>query len=73
MLYSIVGSNSAFSPSSAKELENIDFSKLLKDPAKEDGEGKIEILRTKVKTVARLTRLFKNLRYATTYIIIEYL
>jgi len=73
MLYSIVGSNSAFSPSSAKELENIDFSKLLKDPAKEDGEGKIEILRTKVKTVARLTRLFKNLRYVTTYIIIEYL
>jgi hypothetical protein len=31
MLFSIVGSNQAFSPLSAKELENIDFSKLTKD------------------------------------------
>jgi hypothetical protein len=49
---------------SAKELENIDFSKLVRDPSKPKakGEDKLEILRTKVKTVARLQRLFKNLR-----------
>lgn len=62
MLYAIVGSNNAYSPVSAKELERIDFSQLLKDSSKEKGELKKEILRTKVKTVARLTRLFKNLR-----------
>jgi serine/threonine-protein phosphatase 2B catalytic subunit len=62
MLYAIVGANTAFSPRSAKELDNIDFSKIMKDPTKEKGEEKIEILRTKVKTVARLQRIFKNLR-----------
>lgn len=62
MLYSIVGSNQAFSPVSSRELENIDFQQLLKDSSKETGESKLEILRTKVKTVARLTRIFKNLR-----------
>ena len=31
--------------------------------AQAQGESKIEILRTKVKTVARLQLLFKNLRY----------
>lgn len=54
MLYSIVGSNEAFSPNSARELENIDFSKLMRDPNKEQESEKIEILRTKVKAVARL-------------------
>jgi len=47
---------------SAKELENIDFSKLMKDYGKEEKKERTEILRTKVKTVARLQRLFKNLR-----------
>jgi len=55
MLFSIVGSNNAYSPLSAKELENIDFSKLMKDYSKTDEKKeRIEILRTKVKTVARL-------------------
>lgn len=55
MLYAIVGANAAFSPRSAKELDNIDFSKIMKDPTKKaSGEEKLEILRTKVKTVARL-------------------
>lgn len=54
MLFAIVGLNTAYSPRSAKELDNIDFSKIFKDPAKVNGEEKIEILRTKVKTVARL-------------------
>lgn len=62
MLYAIVGANTAFSPRSAKELDNIDFGKIMKDPAKESGEEKLEILRTKVRTVARLQRIFKNLR-----------
>jgi hypothetical protein len=39
---------------SAKELENIDFSKLIKDAGKEEKKERNEILRTKVKTVARL-------------------
>jgi serine/threonine-protein phosphatase 2B catalytic subunit len=34
----------------------------LKDSSKEEGEARKEILRTKVKAVARLTRIFKNLR-----------
>jgi len=63
MLYAIVGSNAAYSPVSSKELENIDFGKIIKDSSKAETEEKIEILRTKVKTVARLQRLFKNLRY----------
>lgn len=56
MLFNIVGSNSAYSPQSAKELDNIDFAKIMKDPAKQklSGEDKLDILRTKVKTVARL-------------------
>lgn len=62
MLYAIVGSNNSYSPMSAKELEHIDFSQLLKDSSKEEGEARKEILRTKVRTVARLTRIFKNLR-----------
>lgn len=63
MLYHFVGSNNAFSPVSAKELENIDFAKLMGDSEKADQtDDKLEILRTKVKTVARLQRLFKNLR-----------
>lgn len=63
MLYSIVGSNNAFSPRSAKELENIDFSKIMRDSAKEESENeRMEVLRAKVRTVARMQRLFKNLR-----------
>lgn len=63
MLFSIVGSNSAYSPTSAKELEKIDFTKLMKDyGATAEKKERSEILRTKVKTVARLTRIFKNLR-----------
>lgn len=34
----------------------------MKDYSKEEKKERSEILRTKVKTVARLTRLFKNLR-----------
>ena len=63
MLYSIVGRNAAYSPANSKELEHIDFSKLLKDYNKEESKSeRIEILRTKVKTVARMARIFKNLR-----------
>jgi serine/threonine-protein phosphatase 2B catalytic subunit len=62
MLFAIVGHNQAFSPRSAKELENIDFSKIMKDSSTEEKKERNEILRTKVKTVARLQRLFKNLR-----------
>lgn len=43
----------------------IDFSKVIKDY--KQGESKserMEILRTKVKTVARMQRIFKNLRYS---------
>ena len=69
MLYAIVGSNVTYSPKSTKELENIDFSKLMRDPKKKSGEDKLEILRTKVRTVARLTRMFKNLRYLLLFII----
>jgi serine/threonine-protein phosphatase 2B catalytic subunit len=55
MLYYFVGSNQAFSPMSAKELENIDFTKLIKDSEKvQSPDDKLEILRTKVKTVARI-------------------
>jgi hypothetical protein len=65
MLYSIVGRNAAYSPANSKELEHIDFSKLLKDYNKEESKSeRSEILRTKVKTVARMARIFKNLRYA---------
>lgn len=63
MLFSIVGQNTAYSPMSSKELEKIDFSQLMKDYSKtEEKKERTEILRTKVKTVARLQRLFKNLR-----------
>ena len=67
MLYSLVGGrNSAFSPASSKELDHIDFSKLLKSNG-EDGveptkNERLEILRTKVKSIARLSLIFKNLR-----------
>ncbi len=54
MLFSIVGSNNAYSPMSAKELEHIDFSQLTKDYNTEEKKERNEILRTKVKTVARL-------------------
>jgi serine/threonine-protein phosphatase 2B catalytic subunit len=60
MLFAIVGQNNNYSPKSAKDLEKIDFTQLLKDPSKE--HDKKEILRTKVMAVARLQRLFKNLR-----------
>lgn len=63
MLFSIVGRNTAYSPASSKELEHIDFSKLLKDYGKEESKSeRSEILRTKVKSVARMARIFKNLR-----------
>lgn len=63
MLYAIVGQNNAFSPRSAKELENIDFGKIMRDSAKEENEHeRMEVLRAKVRTVARMQRLFKNLR-----------
>ena len=35
---------------------------MLKDSSKEEGEARKDILRTKVKTVARLARIFKTLR-----------
>ena len=55
MLLHIVGSNQAYSPMSAKELEMIDFSKLMQDYSKTtEKKERSEILRTKVKTVARL-------------------
>jgi hypothetical protein len=63
MLLYIIGRNAAYSPASSKELEHIDFSKLLKDYSKEESKNeRAEILRTKVKSVARMARIFKNLR-----------
>lgn len=63
MLYSIVGRNQAYSPANSKELDHIDFSKLIKDYTKEESKSeRAEILRTKVKTIARMSRIFKNLR-----------
>lgn len=62
MLFYIVGQNNAYSPRSNKELENIDFSKIMQDPTHVKGEDKKDILRTKVRTVARMARIFKNLR-----------
>ena len=63
MLLHIVGSKSVYSPVSSKELEKIDFSKLMCDYSKTtEKKERSEILRTKVKTVARLQRIFKNLR-----------
>lgn len=48
---------------SSRDLEKIDFSKLLKDAGKEEKtDDKLDILRAKVRTVARMQRLFKNLR-----------
>lgn len=61
MLFHIVGHNAAFSPKSAKELDQIDFSKMM-IAQPNDKETKREILRTKVKTVARMMKLFRNLR-----------
>ena len=62
MLYNIVGNND-FSPTTNKELDNIDFNKVLKDSSQvEDHNERIDILRTKVKSIARLRRMFKNLR-----------
>ncbi len=64
MLFSIVGRNASYSPASSKELEHIDFSKLLKDYNKEASKAERgEILRAKVRSVARLSKIFKNLRY----------
>lgn len=63
MLLHIVGSKQAYSPVSSKELEQIDFSKLMIDYSKTtEKKERSEILRTKVKTVARMQRIFKNLR-----------
>jgi serine/threonine-protein phosphatase 2B catalytic subunit len=63
MLYSIVGRNTAYSPLCSTELDHIDFSKLLKDYSKEESkQERHEILKTKVRSVARLSRIFKNLR-----------
>ncbi len=63
MLLYVIGRNAAYSPASSKELEHIDFSKLLKDYSKEESKReRAEILRTKVKSVARMARIFKNLR-----------
>ena len=70
LLYNIVGQNNAYSPRSNKELENIDFSKLMKNPVKAKGEDKKEILRIKVRTVARMARMFKNLRYESLHCLI---
>lgn len=63
MLFYIVGRNAAFSPKSQKELDQIDFSKLLQDYSKTDSKSaRHEILRTKVRSVARISRMFKQLR-----------
>jgi len=60
MLFNIIGRNEAFSPKTSKELDEIDFTKLVaKGPSQED---KYEVLRTKVKSIARLMKMFKNLR-----------
>lgn len=59
MLFNLVGSND-FSPKTAKEVDNIDLNEALKDGA--DEEHKANALRNKVKSIARLQRIFRNLR-----------
>ena len=55
MLYSIVGANQAYSPKSTKELENIDFAKIMRDATKDENEHeRMEVLRAKVRSVARM-------------------
>jgi hypothetical protein len=63
MLLNIISKNDAYSPKSAKELERIDFSQIIKDSHKAEPKERKEILKAKVRSVARMARLFKNLRY----------
>lgn len=62
MLLHIISKNDSYSPKSAKELDNIDFGKIIKDAHKADPSERKEILKAKVRTVARMSRIFKNLR-----------
>eukprot|EP00347_Sterkiella_histriomuscorum_P000632 403375095 len=60
MLFYIVSQNKSYTPNGEKDLENIDFSKLLLS-----GNSKFEreeILRTKVKSVARIARMYKTIK-----------
>lgn len=63
MLFNIIGKDSEFSPKTAKEAQQVDFKMVLKDASKEPEESKAaNILRSKVRSIARLQRMFKNLR-----------
>ena len=63
MLFNIIGTNDSFSPKTAKEIDNVDLTKVLKDSHQApDEESKINSLRNKVKSIARLQRIFRNLR-----------
>ena len=67
MLLSVVGKGSPMTPLSARE--NADFSKLMTPKEVENSDEKakkkaerLEILRNKIKAVARMQRIFNNLR-----------
>jgi serine/threonine-protein phosphatase 2B catalytic subunit len=61
MLISVVGKSHTISPLTVSE--HTSFKKAL-DNGKEEKKGeKIEILRNKVKAIARMQRIFSNLRY----------
>jgi len=67
MLFALIGKGGHVSPLSSKELEKVDFTKLmLKDTGVQSEEKKkserMESLRNKIKAVARMQRIFKNLR-----------
>jgi hypothetical protein len=72
MLISVVGKSHTISPLTVSEQTS--FQKALDSTIEEKKTEKIEILRNKVKAIARMQRIFSNLRYHyTLYLITLYL
>eukprot|EP00351_Strombidinopsis_sp_SopsisLIS2011_P000312 CAMPEP_0116877532 /NCGR_PEP_ID=MMETSP0463-20121206/9307_1 /TAXON_ID=181622 /ORGANISM="Strombidinopsis sp, Strain SopsisLIS2011" /LENGTH=105 /DNA_ID=CAMNT_0004524897 /DNA_START=1052 /DNA_END=1369 /DNA_ORIENTATION=+ len=68
MLTNVATQNKAITPITEKELQEVDFKKLLEsqnealNPINADKAKKLEVLRTKVKAFARMNRIFKQIR-----------
>ena len=65
LLFNIVGRNADYSPKSQKELDDVDFKTMLQKSDRsstETKEARRERLRNKVRSVARMARMFKNLK-----------
>jgi hypothetical protein len=60
MLYYIISQNPDYTPCGIHEINDVDFSML--SLAGKNKSERAEILRTKVKTIARLARLFKTVK-----------